>query len=132
MYILIALLHLSSVTAECTEGLRDDPAVRILDGHRYHWVHFLPYEWGVCEQYKELFITKKVERICGCKQAKNPGEKDTVLLRCAHWMPKGKIISKTTMVFYYYPDSIKACNRTRDKLMFPEGTRNERPGRNTR
>jgi len=102
----------------CDEGLRGDPAIHLVNKGKHHWIHFLPYEWETCSRYKALFVSQKIDIVCGCKQAKNPGEDDTVLLKCAYWLTDDTIVSQYAMTFYYYPDSISACNRTRNILMF--------------
>lgn len=113
LWLAVALL---GVTAECKEGMRDDPLL-IIRAEENHYVYFLPDEMKICNEYGKLFVEERVKRVCGCKVLKNPGDRDRLRLRCAHWI-HGKVLSSTTAIYYYYPEMKKACNKMRNHLMF--------------
>jgi len=113
LWLAIVLL---GVTAECKEGMRDDP-VLIIRAEKNHYIYFLPDEMKTCNEYGKLFVEEKVKRVCGCKILKSADLDDRLRLRCAHWVD-GKVVSATTAVYYYYPELTEACNKMRDHLMF--------------
>lgn len=116
LVLIAGLLTVGAPKSECKEGMRDDP-VLIIRADKNHYVYFLPHEMKTCERYSKLFVQRKVKRVCGCKVLKAPGMKDRLRLRCAHWV-NGKVLSATTAIYYYYPESTGACNKMRDHLMF--------------
>ena len=115
-YVLALLILSTPPTAECKEGRRDDPAVVVTHDGRQHWVYFQKHEHGTCTSYARRFVDENLPRVCGCKTLKYPGKKDRLGLKCANRVDD-KIISKYVAI-YYYTESIRACNRLRDILMF--------------
>lgn len=114
---MILVLIMLSASAECYDGVRGDPVMKITDQGKNHWVYFLPNEKDVCNNYAKLFVKKEVPRVCGCKILKYSSMQDRLRLRCAHWTNEG-VVSRTTAIYYYYPNLTRRCNWVRDLLMF--------------
>lgn len=121
--ITLALL-ISSPNVGCTKGLRGDPAVRIEDEESTHWIHFMPDDWSTCGGLALMFAQKQIDIVCGCKEMKTPKKRDRLLLKCALRMPSGRVVSKTTAIFYY-SELVEECNRMRDTMMFGKKRRSK-------
>jgi len=112
----ILLMAIMGTTAECKQGMRDDPVLIVKDS-RKHYIYFLPSEMQLCENYKELFLSGVVNRVCGCKIVKSNDLDDRLRLKCLE-RRRGVLKSKTVATYYYYPAVTKSCLKLRNHLMF--------------
>lgn len=112
----IILVSVIGLTAECKEGMRDDP-VMIVHAEKNHYIYFLPDEMSLCKKYATAFERGELKAVCGCKILKDHSELDDRLrLRCAYRVDD-KIRSRSMMWFYYYPQMTKECKRIQKLLM---------------
>jgi len=114
VYILL-LASALSFSAECVE-YKDSPML-VVKAEKNHYIRFLKGEDKLCEKLASDFVNRKVKRVCGCSHIDYKYEEDTVRLRCAEPV-SGKMYSRTTATYYYYPDMVPACIKMRDHLMY--------------